>query len=71
MGCSPCACCPPGTGMFDSFPALCSEEVKKILIIGVINQGASREKAAKRNMAAMRIVKRGLTWAELHGWFLL
>lgn len=62
---------PPGHGHVWLFPRFVQRGGKKILIIGVINQGASREKAVKRNMAAMRIVKRGLTWAELHGWFLL
>lgn len=58
---SPCLCPPRAQEGFTLSPPLCGVRRQGV------NRGTSRGKAVKRNIAAMGIVKRGLTWAELHG----
>lgn len=63
--CSPHASAVPGHGR-----VLLSPPLRAARRQGV-NWGAWRGKSVKCNVAATGVVKCGLTWAELHGWFLL
>lgn len=51
----------PGRGRVLLSPLLCAARRQRV------NRGTLRGKSVKRNIAAMGIVKCGLTWTELHG----